>query len=216
MRPCSRWGLPCRERYRSRGGLLPRLFTLTRAGEPAWAVCFLWHSPRGHPHRALPGTLLCGARTFLPRGRTEVRPHRRSPDPLRHQQHKPSAARVLPARRLPVFVAKAAKPQAAKGGRFDEPSPLSWRSWRLGVCRPGEPAAGHTTVEKPFASAGERGQAARSSAGWVSLETSWARSFFLTRLSSWRARSRETPRRRPISARESSSSSSAIMRASTM
>ena len=30
------------------------------------AVCFLWHSPRGHPHRALPGTLLCGARTFLP------------------------------------------------------------------------------------------------------------------------------------------------------
>ena len=31
------------------------------------AVCFLWHSPRGHPHRALPGTLLCGARTFLPR-----------------------------------------------------------------------------------------------------------------------------------------------------
>src|SRR5262249_27141865 len=35
-----------------------------RRGE---AVCFLWHSPRGHPHRALPRILLCGARTFLPR-----------------------------------------------------------------------------------------------------------------------------------------------------
>jgi len=26
---------------------------------------FLWHFPRGHPHRALPGILPCGARTFL-------------------------------------------------------------------------------------------------------------------------------------------------------
>src|SRR5262245_1352374 len=30
--PCSRWGLPCRPRYRRRGGLLPRHFTLTRHG----------------------------------------------------------------------------------------------------------------------------------------------------------------------------------------
>ena len=29
MRPCSRWGLPCRPRCRVRGGLLPRPFTLT-------------------------------------------------------------------------------------------------------------------------------------------------------------------------------------------
>ena len=28
MWPCSRWGLPCRFRYRRRGGLLPRRFTL--------------------------------------------------------------------------------------------------------------------------------------------------------------------------------------------
>lgn len=28
-RPCSRWGLPCRGRYRPRGGLLPHRFTLT-------------------------------------------------------------------------------------------------------------------------------------------------------------------------------------------
>jgi hypothetical protein len=27
---------------------------------------FLWHFPRGRPHRALPGILPCGARTFLP------------------------------------------------------------------------------------------------------------------------------------------------------
>jgi len=28
--------------------------------------CFLWHFPGGRPHRALPGILPCGARTFLP------------------------------------------------------------------------------------------------------------------------------------------------------
>jgi len=28
--PCSDWGLPCRDRYRPRGGLLPHRFTLTR------------------------------------------------------------------------------------------------------------------------------------------------------------------------------------------
>jgi hypothetical protein len=28
--PCSGWGLPCRNRYRLRGGLLPHHFTLTR------------------------------------------------------------------------------------------------------------------------------------------------------------------------------------------
>src|SRR5688572_8746853 len=66
MRPCSGWGLPCRNRCRLRGGLLPRRFTLTCVGVPARAVCFLWHFPRGLPHRALPGILPCGARTFLP------------------------------------------------------------------------------------------------------------------------------------------------------
>src|SRR5512138_2192899 len=30
--PCSRWGFPCRSRYRLRGGLLPHRFTLTRRG----------------------------------------------------------------------------------------------------------------------------------------------------------------------------------------
>lgn len=31
IRPCSRWGLPCRDRCRPRGGLLPHPFTLTRS-----------------------------------------------------------------------------------------------------------------------------------------------------------------------------------------
>ena len=33
--PCSRWGLPCRSRYRSRGALLPHRFTLACAPERA-------------------------------------------------------------------------------------------------------------------------------------------------------------------------------------
>lgn len=50
--PSARWALtppfhPCPE---------------TRA---SGAVCFLWHFPRGRPHRELPGILLYGARTFL-------------------------------------------------------------------------------------------------------------------------------------------------------
>ncbi len=55
IRFCSRWGLPCRFRYRSRGALLPHLFTLTSNGSEA--VRSLWHCPWGHPRRALPGTV---------------------------------------------------------------------------------------------------------------------------------------------------------------
>ena len=40
MRPCSRWGLPCRPRCRGRGGLLPRLFTLAVRPRGGTAVCF--------------------------------------------------------------------------------------------------------------------------------------------------------------------------------
>src|SRR6188768_2988871 len=36
--PCSGWGLPCRNRYRLRGGLLLHLFTLTRGACAARAV----------------------------------------------------------------------------------------------------------------------------------------------------------------------------------
>ncbi len=49
-----------------RGALLPHLFTLAGAPEGALAVCFLWHFPSARAAQALPGTLPCGARTFLP------------------------------------------------------------------------------------------------------------------------------------------------------
>lgn len=47
IRPCSRWGLPCRRHCWKRGGLLPHRFTLAvRAPNGAdQAVCFLWHFP---------------------------------------------------------------------------------------------------------------------------------------------------------------------------
>ena len=56
IRSCSRWGLPCRLRRRSRGALLPHLFTLAavfalplrQAAEEMVkkaAVYFLWHFP---------------------------------------------------------------------------------------------------------------------------------------------------------------------------
>jgi hypothetical protein len=69
IRSCSRWGLPCRFRCRSRGGLLPHPFTLTppphcRMKRKAHlrqsgggAVCFLWHFPWGRPRRTLSGTV---------------------------------------------------------------------------------------------------------------------------------------------------------------
>jgi len=72
--PCSERGLPCHRRYRRRGGLLPHRFTLTWSARAPRAVCFLLHCPRGFPHRALPGVLLCGARTFLPTSGAERSP----------------------------------------------------------------------------------------------------------------------------------------------
>ena len=60
---CSGWGLPCHRCHHRRGALLPHLFTLTRMVR---AVCFLWHFPWARAPQALPGTLPCGARTFLP------------------------------------------------------------------------------------------------------------------------------------------------------
>lgn len=47
-RPCSGWGLPCRDRCRPRGGLLPHRFTLTRALERTgglFSVALSWRSP---------------------------------------------------------------------------------------------------------------------------------------------------------------------------
>ncbi len=63
IRSCSGWGLPSQPVSRLLVGSYPHHFTFAVAC--AAAVSFLWHSPSGHPDRALPGTLLCGARTFL-------------------------------------------------------------------------------------------------------------------------------------------------------
>ena len=59
IRSCSRCGLPCRFRCRSRGALLPHLFTLARRspGGRRRAVRSLWHYPWGCPRRMLSGTV---------------------------------------------------------------------------------------------------------------------------------------------------------------
>jgi len=63
---CSVWGLPCRLRYRRRGALLPHLFTLTPASRGGLFSVALSVTTGLNPHPlALPGTLLCGVRTFL-------------------------------------------------------------------------------------------------------------------------------------------------------
>ena len=60
MWPCSRWGLPCHLRYRRRGGLLPRRFTLTaraiareRSGLFSVALSSAFPPPGVTRHRAL-------------------------------------------------------------------------------------------------------------------------------------------------------------------
>ena len=60
IRFCSRCGLPCRFRCRTRGALLPHLFTLTAPKpreERRRAVRSLWHCPWGRPRRTLSGTV---------------------------------------------------------------------------------------------------------------------------------------------------------------
>jgi len=50
----------------TRGALLPHRFTLaTHVLRHRSAVCSLLHYPSAHAAQALPGTLPCGARTFL-------------------------------------------------------------------------------------------------------------------------------------------------------
>ena len=71
IRSCSRWGLPCRPRYRGRGALLPHRFTLaccerSIAGKLEPAVCFLWHFPWGRPRRPLAGTVFPWSPDFPP------------------------------------------------------------------------------------------------------------------------------------------------------
>ena len=63
---CSGWGLPCPEALSPRAvGSYPTVSPLPRTLAGRSAVCFLLHFPSAHAAQALPGTLLCGARTFL-------------------------------------------------------------------------------------------------------------------------------------------------------
>jgi len=64
----------------------------TRACRPS-AVCFLWHFPWAHAPQALPGTLPCGARTFL-RAPGAQRP----PGRLQLQHNAPAPSRPRPRR----------------------------------------------------------------------------------------------------------------------
>src|SRR5690606_30494550 len=68
---CSRWGLPCRSvarlavrSYRTVSPL-PRVLPPPFGGADRSAVCSLLHFPSARAAQALPGTVPCGARTFL-------------------------------------------------------------------------------------------------------------------------------------------------------
>jgi hypothetical protein len=65
--PCSGWGLPCRACCQAARWSLTPPFHPCLCPERPSAVCSLWHFPSRRRARALPGTLPCGARTFLDR-----------------------------------------------------------------------------------------------------------------------------------------------------
>jgi len=64
IRSCSRWGLPCRFRCRTRGALLPHLFTLTASRRrKRFVLCGTF--PGVAPAGRYPAPYVDGARTFL-------------------------------------------------------------------------------------------------------------------------------------------------------
>ncbi len=67
IRSCSRWGLPCRFRCRTRGALLPHLFTLAASrGRKRFVLCGTF--PGVAPAGRYPAPYVDGARTFLSHG----------------------------------------------------------------------------------------------------------------------------------------------------
>jgi len=77
IRSCSRWGLPCRFRRRTRGALLPHLFTLTplrsfRSFAGRFILCGTF--PGVAPAGRYPAPYVDGARTFLSLSGAAVRP----------------------------------------------------------------------------------------------------------------------------------------------
>ena len=87
----------CPARYRTGGGLLHRLCTLT--GLPAGG-CFLLHFPGSRLHRTLSGILPCEARTFLTCSLSSLQPrpsvHLR--DVLYHKPFPPARSVFIPCR----------------------------------------------------------------------------------------------------------------------
>ena len=69
---CTAWGLPSRRRYRRRWCALTAPFHPypTKVGRSVFCGAL----PSGFPAQALPGTLLCGVRTFLPVSEETRRP----------------------------------------------------------------------------------------------------------------------------------------------
>src|SRR5262249_32933118 len=75
IRSCSRWGLPCRFRCRTRGALLPHLFTLAllapRGAGERFSFCGTF--PGVAPAGRYPAPYVDGARPFLSRGLSALR-----------------------------------------------------------------------------------------------------------------------------------------------
>ena len=88
MRPCSRWGLPCRDRYRPRGGLLPRRFTLTsRRPKPRRGGLFSVALSSRSPSPGVTRHLALRSSDFpLVSAPSKRRPNQRLPDLLRRRE----------------------------------------------------------------------------------------------------------------------------------
>ena len=65
---CTRWGLPCPDCHQSGGALLPHPFTLTDRSRRS-TLCGTFPGPTIMGRWALPTTVSCRVRTFLPRPR---------------------------------------------------------------------------------------------------------------------------------------------------
>ena len=153
---CSGWGLPCHDRCRSRGGLLPHRFTLTR-------------------RRATGGLFSVALSSRFPSPGVTRHPALWSPDfPPRRSRARAIVCTASTGRNLTQDAGLGQGQAAALSNTSRE----SWAERLISVMR------------------------------WRNLR--------FARSSSCRARSRETPRRRPISASDSSSSESASRRFSTM
>src|SRR3546814_921856 len=101
--PCSRWGLPCRPVARLAVRSYRTISPLPRAPKDRSAVCFLLHFPSARAAQALPGTVPCGARTFLGTLSDDATAWPTPPRPLSHVARpgsgEPWPSSVLPGRR---------------------------------------------------------------------------------------------------------------------